>query len=221
MLQDLSWVIQPIFAHPSTEPDRAELLTRIPGQNPLTVWQSAQAQGRRAVADLDGAVFAYAAHRFTLGRLHVNLWPDTLRAGPPPWERWSRDQVQRVALELTEQQDWPLSLWGLLREWQQAGGEVWYDDWMPAHRLCAIPLDGIKLDRPLVSGIAASRPRQRLMEAVIHRYQQAGRRVIAEGLETPEDIAWAQTAGCDGLQGFGLAWPQPVPPMVPLSSGSS
>lgn len=199
MLQDLSWVIQPIFAHPGAEPVRYELLTRIPGQNPLTVWQSAQTLGPHAVTDLDWAVFDYAGNLRTPGLLHVNLWADTLRAGPPPWERWTREQVQRVALELTEQQDWPRSLSGLLREWQQAGGEVWYDDWMPNHRLCAVPLDGI----------AASRSRQRLVQSVIRRCQQAGRHVIAEGLETPEDIAWAQAAGCDGLQGFGLARPLP------------
>ncbi len=207
MLQDLSWVIQPIFAHPGAEPVRYELLTRIPGQNPLTVWQSAQTLGPHAVTDLDWAVFDYAGNLRTPGLLHVNLWADALRAGPPPWERWTREQVRRVALELTEQQEWPATLWDILREWQQAGGEVWYDDWMPHHKLCAAPLDGIKLDRPLMDGIARSRPRQRLMQAVILRWQQAGRQIIAEGLETPEDIAWAQAAGCDGLQGFGLARP--------------
>lgn len=222
MPQDLSlsWVTQPIFAKASGPPDRYELLTRIPGQNPLAVWTAAQTQGPHAVAHLDQTVFDYAAHLRTPGLLHVNLWPDTLRAGPPPWEGWTHGQVQRVALELTEQQEWPLSLSGFFREWQQAGGEVWYDDWMPNHRLCAVPLDGIKLDRPLLDGIAASRPRQALVQAVIHRWQQAGRQIIAEGLETPEDIAWAQAAGCDGLQGFGLARPQAVPLTASLSAGS-
>ncbi|MEM9732119.1 MAG: EAL domain-containing protein [Pseudomonadota bacterium] len=69
-------------------------------------------------------------------------------------------------------------------------------------RLAAIEADVVKLDRSLISE-AATNPRvQAVMDGATTMAHALGSRVVAEGVETLEEVRLAQLAGADALQGF-------------------
>jgi len=68
--------------------------------------------------------------------------------------------------------------------------------------------DVIKLDRQIVHGCAQHSIKQTLIKSLLYSAHELGIFVIAEGLETSEDIEFCRTIGVDFGQGFGLAVPE-------------
>lgn len=69
-------------------------------------------------------------------------------------------------------------------------------------RLAAIEADVVKLDRSLISE-AATNPRVKaVMDGATTMAHALGSRVVAEGVETLEEVRLAKLAGADALQGF-------------------
>lgn len=66
--------------------------------------------------------------------------------------------------------------------------------------------DQDKLDRSLVQHAATARP---LMLAATDMAHTLGMRVVAEGVETPEQLAIVLELGCDQAQGYLFAPPLP------------
>ena len=65
----------------------------------------------------------------------------------------------------------------------------------------------LKIDRQLVSPITESVEQQRLVKSIIEIGRTLGIRVVAEGVETPEQAASLRDMGCDYLQGYLFARP--------------
>jgi len=84
---------------------------------------------------------------------------------------------------------------------------VGYSSLSYLHRL---PVDAIKLDRSFVAGLPHDRGSVRIVEAVVGLARAFGVRVVAEGIETEEQLAAVRAAGCHAGQGFGLARPGPA-----------
>ncbi len=68
-----------------------------------------------------------------------------------------------------------------------------------------------KLDRGWVQGIAADPTRQALVAGLQHFAQRAGCRLIAEGIETPDQLEALRELGVAFGQGYLLGAPQPAP----------
>lgn len=72
--------------------------------------------------------------------------------------------------------------------------------------------DVIKLDQALVRGIGQSFRLQRYLDAFIQSAHALGKTVVAEGVQSQEDLAAVVRLGVDGVQGFliapALGWPQ-------------
>ena len=68
--------------------------------------------------------------------------------------------------------------------------------------LARFPIDKIKIDRSFVRNLAASAPDAGVVNAVIVLAQSLNLRVIAEGVETVEQLDYLRTRGCDEVQGF-------------------
>ena len=73
-----------------------------------------------------------------------------------------------------------------------------------------LPVHEVKIDRALVSGIAASDPDRTIVRSTIEMAHSLGLAVVAEGVETPEQQALLRTLGCDFAQGYLYARPLPA-----------
>jgi len=69
-------------------------------------------------------------------------------------------------------------------------------------RLSKLPIDELKIDRYFVAGIGSEGPRETILAASIGMAHGLGLEVVAEGVETPEQLAYLQAHGCDYIQGF-------------------
>ncbi|MHB1103070.1 MAG: putative bifunctional diguanylate cyclase/phosphodiesterase [Devosia sp.] len=70
--------------------------------------------------------------------------------------------------------------------------------------------DIIKIDRIYVSNLTQSRVDALIVGAICDIARSLGVEVVAEGVETPEQLKALQRAGCTALQGFLLGRPEPL-----------
>ncbi len=71
------------------------------------------------------------------------------------------------------------------------------------------PMDFIKVDRTIVAGLEQSPGDAAIMSATLTMAHSFGLEVIAEGVETREELAELQSLGCDMGQGY--HWREPLP----------
>ncbi|MEG3180501.1 putative bifunctional diguanylate cyclase/phosphodiesterase [Sphingomonas sp. LT1P40] len=108
----------------------------------------------------------------------------------------------------------------LLAELRTAGCRVAIDDFGTGYSslayLKALPLDYLKIDRKLTQDIAGS-PRDRVVvRGVIDMARSLGLTVIAEGVETEEQLELLAKEGCQYYQGFLCAEPLAVAALAEL-----
>lgn len=70
-----------------------------------------------------------------------------------------------------------------------------------------MPLDVIKLDRSLVLAGMRAPSHAAFLEKLVAGFAVMGRAMVAEGVETDEQLAFVQSCGCDQIQGFYFARP--------------
>lgn len=75
------------------------------------------------------------------------------------------------------------------------------------NHLRRIPAQSLKIDRSFVNDLLSNGEDRILIEATIGLGRAFGRRVVAEGVETEEQLRWLRAAGCDEMQGFLFAKP--------------
>jgi diguanylate cyclase (GGDEF)-like protein len=68
----------------------------------------------------------------------------------------------------------------------------------------------VKIDRSLVTGLSTSDDKRGLVQAVLGLGRALGLEVVAEGVETAEDLATLRALGCPFLQGYHLGRPVPA-----------
>lgn len=160
-------------------------------------------------------------------RLSVNLTAaDVARAG---FARTFLDRVDasgfprgRLTVEITETgmiQELGCAA-DLLANLRGAGCRVAIDDFGTGYSslsyLKALPLDYVKIDRALVADIAGN-PRDRVVvRGVIDIARALGLAVIAEGVETPAQLALLAAEGCGWYQGFLRAGPLDEPALIAM-----
>ncbi|MEL7034255.1 MAG: EAL domain-containing protein [Cyanobacteria bacterium J06592_8] len=69
------------------------------------------------------------------------------------------------------------------------------------------PVDNLKIDRSFVSQIQSENPRSHVVDTIIALSQQLGLSVIAEGIETTQQLEWLQRLGCEYGQGYFFSKP--------------
>lgn len=80
--------------------------------------------------------------------------------------------------------------------------------------LAVVEPDFVKVDLSLIRGIHESTTKQKIVEATVRLCADLGRNVVAEGVETVEERDQLLELGCDLMQGFLFARPQPPFPAV-------
>ena len=69
------------------------------------------------------------------------------------------------------------------------------------------PIDILKIDRSFVNGIPSDRDDTAISTAIVVLAHSMELKVIAEGVEEPEQIAFLQSLQCDEIQGFYFSRP--------------
>lgn len=129
---------------------------------------------------------------------------------------------ERVTAEVTESgliEDLPAAA-ALLAELRGGGLKVAIDDFGTGYSslayLKALPLDYLKLDKTLCADIEGSPRDQVVVRSVIDMAGALGLAVIAEGVETPAQLALLKGEGCELYQGFLCAPPLSTAHLVAL-----
>jgi EAL domain-containing protein (putative c-di-GMP-specific phosphodiesterase class I) len=85
------------------------------------------------------------------------------------------------------------------------------------------PLNTLKIDRGFVDGIPEVKDNASITNAIIGIGHSLGLSVVAEGVETNEQLAYLKQQGCDEVQGFLLSRPlgaKDVTPRLPTVSAN-
>jgi EAL domain-containing protein (putative c-di-GMP-specific phosphodiesterase class I) len=85
--------------------------------------------------------------------------------------------------------------------------------------LCRFPLDCLKIDRSFVTGINQDSGRQAIVSAILSLSSSLGLHVIAEGVETEEQLRFLTALGCDMVQGYLLGKPMSAEALARLLAG--
>jgi EAL domain-containing protein (putative c-di-GMP-specific phosphodiesterase class I) len=72
------------------------------------------------------------------------------------------------------------------------------------HRL---PIDRLKIDRSFIQALGEAKGSLAIIESIILMAHRMGMGVVAEGVETAEEMRTLCLQGCDSLQGYLLARP--------------
>jgi diguanylate cyclase (GGDEF)-like protein len=117
--------------------------------------------------------------------------------------------TERMVAAHTEEMDTALTA---LRE---MGVTISLDDFGTGYssmlRLQSLPVDELKIDRAFVSSLSKGGDAVGIVRAIVELAHALGMPAIAEGVETRDEWQALHSLACDGLQGWYVARPMPVP----------
>jgi len=125
-------------------------------------------------------------------------------------------QTVNVTVEITERvltQDSSKAL-QVLTQLKDAGISIAIDDFGTGYSslsyLTKFPIDFIKIDRSFISNIGINESDETLTETIIGLANKLSMQVVAEGIETQEQLDFLKNLDCDYAQGYLLGKPQSV-----------
>ena len=133
-------------------------------------------------------------------------------------------EAERLSLELTESaliEDADSAL-RVLSELKALGVHLELDDFGTGYSSLTyarrFPIDALKIDRSFVDGLESSREDSAIVAAVISMGRALGLNVVAEGVETEEQIRQLRIMGCRLAQGYLFSRPVAVDGVAELLS---
>ncbi len=127
-----------------------------------------------------------------------------------------------IAIELTESSMLEEGGHGFeeLRRLREMGVELQIDDFGTGYsslsKLQSLDIDVVKIDQSFVYKLASDHQSRALCEAVVSIGRSLDIDVVAEGVETTEQLQLLQQMGCDEIQGYLVARPLPADDIPPL-----
>jgi len=130
-----------------------------------------------------------------------------LETGLPP---------ERLELEITEGVligDFTRAV-AILRRLKNLGVRIAMDDFGTGYSslsyLQSFPFDKIKIDQAFIANLNHSRQSETIIRAVIALGHGLSLPVLAEGVETQEQVQFLARESCDGIQGYYIGRPKPI-----------
>lgn len=113
-----------------------------------------------------------------------------------------------LQLEVTESaaMEDPLRTFDMLDALRRRGLHVYIDDFGTGHsnlgQLKRMPIDALKIDKSFVRDVLSDSDDAEITTAIIRLAHALNLRVVAEGVETLEQVAFLRDNGCDEIQGY-------------------
>ena len=113
-----------------------------------------------------------------------------------------------LTVELTENMLMadPTAALATLHELRERGISIAIDDFGTGYSslsyLKTLPVDTVKVDRGFIAGIDRSGDDYAIVSAMVRLVQVLGKQVVAEGVETEQQLELLKDLGCDMAQGF-------------------
>ncbi len=102
----------------------------------------------------------------------------------------------------------------VLRELRQMGVQIAIDDFGTGHSslsyLSRLPIDVIKIDQSFVQNLTTDPSGAAIARSIIVMAHNLKLKVIAEGVETEEQLAFLKKRRCDEMQGYLFSKPAPA-----------
>jgi diguanylate cyclase (GGDEF)-like protein len=134
----------------------------------------------------------------------------------------ARLEPRYLELELTESavmQDAESSV-QIMRRLSDLGLRISVDDFGTGYSslsyLRRLPLDKLKIDRSFIREVVSSRDDAEIVRAIVSLAHSLHLKVIAEGVETAEQLTFLRSLGCDQYQGYHCSPPLPAEQFVAL-----
>ncbi|MGK5111510.1 MULTISPECIES: EAL domain-containing protein [unclassified Geodermatophilus] len=221
---DLTLAFQPIVDLAAARIAGYEALSRFPGTAGPDVWFSAAAEWGVA-AELEALAITKALDAVPLlpenTFLTVNVSPNLLGSAPVQDALAGRPDLARVVVELTEHSpvDDPAELRRQTDLLRARGALIALDDagagYSGLHQMATLRPQLVKLDRALVTGADNDPVRVALAELVGEFAGRIDAWLLAEGIETPGELAVFLRLGVPLGQGWVLG--RPAPYFAPLA----
>uniref|UniRef100_A4XX81 cyclic-guanylate-specific phosphodiesterase n=1 Tax=Ectopseudomonas mendocina (strain ymp) TaxID=399739 RepID=A4XX81_ECTM1 len=176
---------------------------------------------RRACHDLNSLEhMGYPGLKIAVNCSALNLANDQLPGRIEQHLQATRCPAQCLELEVTESA--LLSninrAIGLLERIRALGVCLSIDDFGTGYSSLAylrrLPLDTLKIDRSFIQDLANSNQDREIVHAIIAMAHALHLKVVAEGVETGEQLAFLQDRGCDQVQGYLFSKPLPLEEIV-------
>lgn len=130
--------------------------------------------------------------------------------------------AHQIQIEITESyiMDNFESIQDQLRQLDRDGFAIAVDDFGTGHsslsRLRDLPVKILKIDRSFVNNACEDQRDQQIVAAIIKMGHTLNKRIIAEGIETEEQMELLKSLDCDEGQGFLFARPMPAEQLIPF-----
>ncbi len=102
----------------------------------------------------------------------------------------------------------------VVKNLRSLGHKVEMDDfgsgYSSLNMLTSMPIDVLKMDKAFIRNIQPGNKEMKLVELVLDIAKNLGVPVVAEGVETEEELKMLKEAGCDIIQGYYFS--KPIPP---------
>ena len=128
----------------------------------------------------------------------------------------SRFPASQLELEITESSligDADLTI-RCLKQWKDLGVQIALDDFGTGYSnlgyLSRLPIDRLKLDQSLIHRMTTDRRTVIILRSIIALAYELGIDVLAEGVETEEQLSIITDLGCPRAQGYLLGRPMPA-----------
>jgi len=216
-LASLRTVYQPILDLTTGDVVGVEALSRFDGLDPRTVFDSAERDGTAAALEA-GAISSAVAGWDRAGLLAVNVSLSALVT--PAVQAALPEDLTSIVLEITETDlvDYGPEVMLALKHARARGALLAIDDFgagfSNTHRVAKIAPDIVKIDMSLVRGIDGDRMLQAVVTGSLRYAELTSTRLVAEGIETEDELACLVGLGVQLGQGYLLAVPGPLGSLV-------